>query len=67
VTQIPEAFSVEQLLSVDMRLQNMFFLNGNAKLIHFDLADKVDTIHPTSYNSCLDYCHNDAKPGERRP
>ena len=51
----------------DVRPQNMLFLcNGDAKLIDFDLADEVDTIYPTDYNSNLDYRHEDAKRGERR-
>ena len=51
----------------DVRPENMLFLcNGDAKLIDFDLADEVDTIYPTDYNSNLDYRHEDAKRGERR-
>ena len=51
----------------DVRLRNMLFLNnGDAKLIDFDLADKVDTTYPTNYNSNVEYRHEDAKPGERR-
>ena len=51
----------------DVRLRNMLFLcDGDAKLIDFDLADKVDTTYPDNYHSNFEYRHKDAKPGEKR-
>ena len=51
----------------DVRLRNMLFLcDGDAKLIDFDLADKVDTTYPDNYHSNFEYRHKNAKPGEKR-
>ena len=50
----------------DVRLVNLLFpLDDEAKLIDFDLADKVGTLYPDGYNNVL-YRHPDAMQGKPR-
>ena len=50
----------------DVRFQNMVFpSNSCAKLIDFDLLDKVGTLYPLGYNT-FDECHSSARPSKPR-
>ena len=53
----------------DVRIENLLFPISEmdkAKLIDFDLADKVGTVYPSGYNNLVPDRHTDAQPGCRR-
>ena len=57
----------ENYVHSDVRFCNMVFPEkSDAKLIDFDLMDKVDTKYPVGYNSRLSERHSDAKAGLAR-
>lgn len=55
----------ENYVHSDVRLCNMLFpKESEAKLIDFDLMDKVNKKYPDCYNGTLDERHSDAKPDQ---